>query len=158
MLNGAFARIEGVTPNHWTRPTTLALAGGLLFAVSMLVPVMRWGVSDAHATAGSARLFLGDGWALTDGNFLGSGLVPFAAAAVLVVLIAAAVPGAGSRRNWALRVAAAVSLYCPFWLAYVFAKKLEDDVYPGEGTLLLILGAALMVVAAWPRRDAAGAR
>jgi hypothetical protein len=144
MLN---AQVAGVDR---TKPRLLVLGGCALFAVSLFLPVMRWDANAAHATAGSARVFLGSGFTLADGGFGGAGLLAVAVAAVVVLALATLAAGVNPQA-WRVQVgAAAVALYYPAWVFYVFVKKWEDDVRPAEGVAVLIaafacIGAGLVL-------------
>jgi hypothetical protein len=124
----------------------------------VLLYVMRWNANEAHPTAGGARVFLGSGYTLFDGGFEGTFLVPVALAAV-VVLAVVTVVGAGTR-TWAVQLgAAAVAAYYPLWLLFVFVKKWEDEVYPGEGVVALVAGYACIATGLFlsrPRERTAG--
>lgn len=124
----------------------LALAGCVLFGVSILLPVMRWDVNAAHSTAGSARVFgADDSYTLVDGGFAGADLVPFAAFAVSIVAVATLASRVGRWVWWVQVAALAVALYYPAWVLYVFVKKLEDQVDPAAGVLVLVVSFAAMI-------------
>lgn len=139
-----------------TRPDLVArvlmLAGSALLLVSAFVPVMTWSVNAAHATAGSARAFTGGGWTLADGGFGGEQLLPVAVAAGVAWGPTAWLEPrvAVSRLRWALAAAAA---YFPLWVAYVFARKWEDDVDFAYGAGVLALAVVTMIAGGFvPRR------
>lgn len=118
----------------------LVLAGCGSILLSIVLPVMRWNVSDLHGSAGTARAFIGDGWRLIDGGFPGATLAPFAAACVVPVAVAAWFAARDRWMWWLLLVAAVLLAYYPLWVLYVFLKKLEDQVFPASGVLALVAG------------------
>ena len=136
------------------RAQVITLLGCGLFLLSIVLPVMRWQASAHHTSSGSARVFLGDGFTLVDGGFGGSDLVVASALAVLVVAMAAL--GAGIVGwLWSVQVAGlAVLAYYPLWVLYVFAKKLEDEVFPAEGVVTLVAALAALVWGTWLGRPA----
>ncbi|HWL42385.1 MAG TPA: hypothetical protein VNQ73_05530 [Ilumatobacter sp.] len=134
----------------------LMVTGSALLLVSVFVPVMRWSVGPAHDTAGSARVFVGDGWRLVDGGFGGEWLLPVALVAGLVW----GPLGLAEQRVWVRRVRwalAALAVYYPVWVAVVFVRKWEDDVGPAAGAVLLALAAAAMAAGWWVSRPSDGA-
>lgn len=131
----------------------LTLVACALYGFALLVPAMRWGASEQHPTSGSARVF-GDGFALVDGGFGGTALLPLSIAAVALVAVAA-VMLRGSKVTWWVRATlVSVSLYCPLWVAHVFLRKLEDGVWPAEGAALFALSSVLLIFVAWAWRPA----
>jgi hypothetical protein len=147
--------LDNGTETHVTlarrHPLVLTLFACALYGGALMVPTMRWGASEKHPTAGSARVF-GDGFALVDGGFGGTSLLPLSVVAVALVAMAALTLGGGKLAWWTRVGLVAVSLYCPIWVAHVFARKLEDRVWPAEGALLLALAATLMLLALWSWR------
>lgn len=145
---GMQAGTAGATnrPRSLATMQALALAGCLLFGVSILLPVMRWNVNATHSTAGSARVFgADDSYTLVDGGFAGADLVPFAAFAVSIVAVAALASRVGRWVWWVQVAALAIGLYYPGWVLYVFVKKLEDQVDPAAGVLVLVVSFAAMI-------------
>jgi len=132
------------TPRWMPRMQALALMGCLLFGVSVLLPVMRWNVGPAHSTAGSARVLGDDSSTLVDGGYAGASLVPLSAFVVLVMAVAILASSLGRWVWWVQVAALAVALYYPAWVLYVFLKKLEDEVSPAVG--VLVLGAAYLAM------------
>jgi peptidoglycan/LPS O-acetylase OafA/YrhL len=106
---------------------------------------MRWRPSGVHPTSGSARVFGASDWTLVDGGFRGASLVPLSVVSVAVAALAAVATRLDRRMWWAQITTLALSLYYPFWVLYVFAKKWEDDVFPAEGLAVLALAFAAMV-------------
>lgn len=129
---------------HLSRDQLLTLAGCALFGVSTLLPVMRWLESSVHSTAGSARVFGGDDFTLVDGGFGGEQLLPVAAIGVVLVAVAVLASRLGTWVWRAQVVALAVALYYPGWVLYAFARKIEDQVFPAEGVVVLVLAFAAM--------------
>jgi hypothetical protein len=135
-----------------TRNELLVLGGSALFLLSVVLPVMRWRKSEHHSSGGSARVFVGDGYTLVDGGFSGTALVPVAALAVVVVAVAALAARVVPWAWYVQATAAVVACYYPIWVAYVFAKKLEDEVFPGEGLVALVLAYAAILWGTWAAR------
>jgi hypothetical protein len=123
-----------------------------LFVASWLVPSMRWTANDAHESAGSARVFLGSGWTLTDGGFPASDLIP-------VIAVVAVVVGLGSllvpppARWWIQLGSVALMAVYVLWVLYVFARKLEDVVFPSEGVALALAALVVTSVGLWRSRE-----
>jgi hypothetical protein len=122
-----------------------------LFVASWLVPSMRWTANDAHETAGSARVFLGSGWTLTDGGFPASDLMPIAAV-IAVVLGLGSLLVAPPARWWVQLGSVALMAVYVLWVLYVFARKLEDVVFPSEGVALALAGLLVTSVGLWRSR------
>lgn len=133
------------------RATTLTLSGCALYGIALLLPAMRWAESERHASGGSATVF-GDGVALVDFGFGGTELLPVSVLAVAVLAAAAVVFRAGRRAWWLRAVLVGAAGYCPLWVAHVFLRKAEDQVWPAEGAVLLGAATALLMVSTWASR------
>lgn len=130
----------------------LVLLGCALVALSLVIPVMRWQASAVHDTAGSAMVFLGDGWTLADGGYPGWPLVPISLVALCVLVIATLSRSVNNTRRRVQLTSAAVLAYYPIWVLMVFVRKLEDKVYPAEGAAALVVGAGAIAAGLWRGR------
>lgn len=127
------------------------MIGCVLLVISTVIPVMKWPVNAKHASAGNARVWLGDGWTLADGGFGGAQLLPVAAAAAVVLAVAVLVP----RVLWRVRATlVVVAGYVPLWVGYVFVRKQEDGVNPAFGVVVLAIACLCLATGLWLGRPA----